>query len=113
MKREHIGSDFAGFLQEDGLLAECEAGALKRVGAWQIENAAAPPAQTRLAQLPPHKATASTPKACPTCSTTPPAKSLPAPSSASARGRDSQAKVEKLVNPLPARLEELTELEEE
>ena len=38
MKREHIGSDFDGFLQADGLLAECEAGALKRVGAWQIER---------------------------------------------------------------------------
>ena len=38
MKREHIGSDFDGFLQEDGLLAECEAGALKRVVAWQIEH---------------------------------------------------------------------------
>ncbi len=25
MKREHIGSDFDGFLKEDGLLAECEA----------------------------------------------------------------------------------------
>ena len=38
MKREHIGSDFDGFLQEDGLLAECEAGALKRVVTWQIEQ---------------------------------------------------------------------------
>ena len=38
MKREHIGSDFDGFLQADGLLAECEAGALKRVVAWQIER---------------------------------------------------------------------------
>jgi len=38
MKKEHIGSDFDGFLQEDGLLAECEAGALKRVVAWQIER---------------------------------------------------------------------------
>ena len=38
MKREHIGSDFDGFLQEAGLLAECEAGALKRVVAWQIER---------------------------------------------------------------------------
>ena len=38
MKREHIGSDFDGFLREDGLLAECEAGALKRVVAWQIER---------------------------------------------------------------------------
>jgi AraC-like DNA-binding protein len=38
MKRAHIGSDFDGFLQEDGLLAECEAGALKRVVAWQLEQ---------------------------------------------------------------------------
>ena len=38
MKREHIGSDFDGFLQAEGLLAECEAGALKRVVAWQIER---------------------------------------------------------------------------
>jgi hypothetical protein len=29
MKRELIGSDFDDFLQQDGLLAECEAGALK------------------------------------------------------------------------------------
>ena len=38
MNRDHIGSDFDGFLQEDGLLADCEAGALKRVVAWQIER---------------------------------------------------------------------------
>src|SRR6266404_9721172 len=38
MNEQHIGSDFDGFLQEDGLLAECEAGALKRVVAWQIER---------------------------------------------------------------------------
>jgi antitoxin HicB len=38
MKREHIGSDFDDFLNEDGLLAECEAGALKRVVAWQLEQ---------------------------------------------------------------------------
>lgn len=38
MKRAHIGSDFDGFLAEDGLLAECEAGALKRVVAWQLEQ---------------------------------------------------------------------------
>ena len=36
MKKEHIGSDFDDFLAQDGLLAECEAGALKRVIAWQI-----------------------------------------------------------------------------
>ena len=38
MKKEHIGSNFDRFLQEDGLLAECEAGALMRVVAWQIER---------------------------------------------------------------------------
>ena len=38
MKREHIGSDFDTFLREDGLLAECEAGALKRVVTWQIQQ---------------------------------------------------------------------------
>ncbi len=38
MNEKHIGSDFDDFLKEDGLLAECEAGALKRVVAWQIEK---------------------------------------------------------------------------
>jgi len=38
MKKDHVGSDFDGFLKEDGLLAECEAGALKRVIAWQLER---------------------------------------------------------------------------
>ena len=38
MKREHVGSDFDNFLKQDGLLAECEAGALKRVVTWQIEQ---------------------------------------------------------------------------
>ena len=38
MKQEHIGSDFDDFLKQDGLLAQCEAGALKRVVAWQIER---------------------------------------------------------------------------
>ena len=38
MKREHVGSDFDDFLKQDGLLAECEAGALKRVVAWQLEQ---------------------------------------------------------------------------
>ena len=37
MKQAHIGSDFDDFLKQDRLLAECEAGALKRVVAWQIE----------------------------------------------------------------------------
>lgn len=38
MKPAHIGSDFDEFLKRDGLLAECEAGALKRLVAWQIEQ---------------------------------------------------------------------------
>ncbi len=36
MKKAHIGSDFDDLLQQDGLLAECEAGALRRVVTWQI-----------------------------------------------------------------------------
>jgi len=31
MKKTHIGSNFDDFLQEEGLLAECEASALRRV----------------------------------------------------------------------------------
>ena len=38
MKEQHIGSDLDDFLKQDGSLAECEAGALKRVVAWQIER---------------------------------------------------------------------------
>jgi antitoxin HicB len=38
VKPAHIGSDFDEFLSRDGLLAECEAGALKRLVAWQIEQ---------------------------------------------------------------------------
>jgi DNA-binding Xre family transcriptional regulator len=38
VKPAHIGSDFDEFLKRDGLLAECEAGALKRLVAWQIEQ---------------------------------------------------------------------------
>jgi len=38
MNEKHVGSDFDDFLKQDGLLAECEAGALKRVIAWQIER---------------------------------------------------------------------------
>jgi len=38
MKSEHMGSGFDAFLKQDGLLAECEAGALKRVVAWQLER---------------------------------------------------------------------------
>ena len=29
MKQNHVGSDFDDFLKQNGLLAECEAGALK------------------------------------------------------------------------------------
>jgi antitoxin HicB len=36
MKKAHIGSNFDEFLQHNGLLAECEAGALRRVVTWQI-----------------------------------------------------------------------------
>jgi antitoxin HicB len=38
MKRERIGSDLDDFLKQDCLLAECEAGVLKRVVAWQLER---------------------------------------------------------------------------
>jgi len=38
MKRDHIGSNFDNFLKQDGLLAKCEAGALKRVVTWQLER---------------------------------------------------------------------------
>ncbi|MBI4657650.1 MAG: XRE family transcriptional regulator [Verrucomicrobia bacterium] len=38
MKQEHLGSEFDDFLKQDGLLAGCEAGALKRVVVWQIER---------------------------------------------------------------------------
>lgn len=38
MNKEHIGSDLDDFLKQEGLLAECEATALKRVVAWQIER---------------------------------------------------------------------------
>ena len=38
MKQEHIGSNLDDFLKQDGLLAECEAGGLKRVVAWQLER---------------------------------------------------------------------------
>jgi DNA-binding Xre family transcriptional regulator len=38
MNRDRIGSSFDDFLDEEGLRADCEAGALKRVVAWQIEQ---------------------------------------------------------------------------
>jgi DNA-binding Xre family transcriptional regulator len=37
-KNRHIGSNFDDFLQEEGLLAEAEATAVKRVIAYQIEK---------------------------------------------------------------------------
>ncbi len=38
MGKEHIGSSFNEFLEEDGILAETQAAAIKRVVAWQIEQ---------------------------------------------------------------------------
>lgn len=38
MKNKHLGSDFDDFLQDEGLLAEAEAAAIKRVLAFQIEK---------------------------------------------------------------------------
>jgi len=38
MKNNHIGSSFDDFLQEEGLLAEAEATAVKRIIAYQIEE---------------------------------------------------------------------------
>ena len=38
MKNKHIGSNFDDFLQDEGLLAESEAVALKRVLAFQLEK---------------------------------------------------------------------------
>ena len=38
MKNKHLGSNFDDFLQEEGLLAEAEAIAIKRVLAFQIQK---------------------------------------------------------------------------
>lgn len=38
MKNEHIGSNFDEFLAEEGLLADAEAVAVKRVIAYQVEQ---------------------------------------------------------------------------
>ena len=38
MEGKHIGSSFDSFLQEEGLMAEAEATALKRVLAYQIKQ---------------------------------------------------------------------------
>ena len=37
MKNKHLGSNFDDFLEEEGLRAETEAAAIKRVVAYQIE----------------------------------------------------------------------------
>lgn len=37
MKNQNIGSDFDGFLADEGMLEEVTAVAVKRVIAWQIE----------------------------------------------------------------------------
>lgn len=38
MKNKHLGTDFDDFLQEEGMLAEAEATAIKRVLAFQIRK---------------------------------------------------------------------------
>jgi antitoxin HicB len=38
MENKHVGSSFDDFLQEEGLMAEAEATALKRVLAYQIKQ---------------------------------------------------------------------------
>ena len=38
MNKQHVGSNFDDFLKQEGLLVECEAGALKRIVAWQLEQ---------------------------------------------------------------------------
>jgi uncharacterized protein YaaW (UPF0174 family) len=38
MKNKHVGSEFDNFLKDEGLLAEAEATAIKRVLAFQIQK---------------------------------------------------------------------------
>ncbi|MGB9498616.1 MAG: XRE family transcriptional regulator [Dissulfuribacterales bacterium] len=38
MKNKHVGSNFDNFLQEEGLMAEAEATAIKRILAYQIKQ---------------------------------------------------------------------------
>jgi len=38
MNRKYIGSDFDDFLKDEGILAESQAEAIKRVIAWQIRD---------------------------------------------------------------------------
>lgn len=39
MKRKHVGSRLEEFLDDEGMLEDCTAIALKRVVAWQIQQA--------------------------------------------------------------------------
>jgi hypothetical protein len=41
MNKRHLGFDLDDFLAKEGLLAECEATALKCVVTWQLEQIAA------------------------------------------------------------------------
>lgn len=38
MKHAHLGSELDSLLEDEGVLAECESGAIQRVLAWQIEQ---------------------------------------------------------------------------
>ena len=38
MGKKHVGSDFDGFLQEEGMLEEVTAASIKRVIAWQLSQ---------------------------------------------------------------------------
>ena len=38
MSNPHIGSTLGEFLEDQGILAECQAEAIKRVVAWQLEQ---------------------------------------------------------------------------
>jgi len=37
-KMKHLGSNFDDFLREEGILEECEAAAIKRILAYQLES---------------------------------------------------------------------------
>jgi len=39
VKNKHIGGNFDDFLREEGMLEEVEAAALKKIVAWQLEEA--------------------------------------------------------------------------
>jgi len=49
MKNKYQGSNFEDFLQEEGLLAEAEATAIKRVPAFQIQKEMEEPQLTKTA----------------------------------------------------------------